>query len=405
MAEKERPRANELLKAALEKAENDYETNLDNLIDAATQAIEDAYDPETGSWRSGQDPRDIIREFTRDAGELANSYYDVQRGLWEQCAGLDLPEFDHAEPVEPDRVLWQQMKGFSDTDFNGLTYKQVVAGQSRAGLTIENLWPDLSNLDDVQQLISDMIMTSTRLTTQRNLRIDPSEPRWARFCHGAKPCAFCVMLASRGYEYLSKETAQLGGGFHDGHCHCTVGVSWGADKTLLDKQREWEDMYDAAVGKAGGDRDTNAIMVAMNHLYPDRLRGGVYELSRPWPDEVVHLYGEKWEHIIRGHAARYAKDAPDEDRGNTRFPDDWDDEYIKWAVKETVVNPDYVKLQGTERKSYYRIIDDDVMIRVWLQITKETNGRFKIHTAYPVTPQQRERIWQSIKQSQKPTEH
>ena len=79
MAEKERPRANDLLKAALEKAENDYETNLDNLIDAATQAIEDAYDPETGSWRAGRDPRDIIREFARDAGELANSYYDVQR--------------------------------------------------------------------------------------------------------------------------------------------------------------------------------------------------------------------------------------------------------------------------------------------------------------------------------------
>ena len=38
MVEKERPRANDLLKAALEKAENDYETNLDNLIDAATQA-------------------------------------------------------------------------------------------------------------------------------------------------------------------------------------------------------------------------------------------------------------------------------------------------------------------------------------------------------------------------------
>lgn len=70
MAEKERLRANDLLKAALEKAENDYETNLDNLIDAATQAIEDAYDPETGSWRAGRDPRDIIREFTRDAGSL-----------------------------------------------------------------------------------------------------------------------------------------------------------------------------------------------------------------------------------------------------------------------------------------------------------------------------------------------
>lgn len=381
MAEKERPRANDLLKAALEKAENDYETNLDNLIDAATQAIEDAYDPETGSWRAGRDPRDIIREFTRDAGELANSYYDVQRGLWERYAGLSLPEFDHADPMEVDRVLWQQMKGFSNTDFNGLTYKQVMAGQSRAGLTIEDLWPDLSNPDDVQQLIADMIMTSTRLTTQRNLRTDPSEPRWARFCHGAKPCAFCVMLASRGYEYLSKETAQLGGGFHDGHCHCTVGVSWGADKTILDKQREWKDMYKAAVAEAGDDRDTNAVMVAMNHLYPDKLRGGVYELSRPWPEDVVHVSGRLWRHIIDGDPTGkggHAAWATIEDK--THFPDDWDVEKIKWAVNETIASPDTD--EPGARPMSRQMTKTIEGVKVLVKLTRRKNG-WRVSTAFP----------------------
>ncbi len=33
--------------------------------------------------------------------------------------------------------------GFNNTDYNGLTYTQVKNGQSRAGLTIDDLWPDL----------------------------------------------------------------------------------------------------------------------------------------------------------------------------------------------------------------------------------------------------------------------
>ena len=55
---------------------------------------------------------------------------------------------------------------------------------------------------------------------------DPSKPRWARVPVG-QTCEFCVMLASRGFVYLTRETASLGGGFHNGRCDCNVVPSWG----------------------------------------------------------------------------------------------------------------------------------------------------------------------------------
>ena len=52
----------------------------------------------------------------------------------------------------------------------------------------------------------------------------------------------------------------------------------------------------------------------MNHLYPDDVSGGVYELSKEWPDEVIRPRGQVWDHIFAGHGpgTRVA--------GKTHFP-------------------------------------------------------------------------------------
>ena len=46
--------------------------------------------------------------------------------------------------------------------------------------------------------------------------------KWARVPTGLETCAFCFMLASRGFAYLSEEKAKSGDhGYHD-HCDCVV---------------------------------------------------------------------------------------------------------------------------------------------------------------------------------------
>ena len=52
------------------------------------------------------------------------------------------------------------------------------------------------------------VMYSGRETVARLCEHDPSEPRYARVPRGAKTCAFCTMLCSRGWVYRSEKTAK-----------------------------------------------------------------------------------------------------------------------------------------------------------------------------------------------------
>jgi hypothetical protein len=362
------------LQRLLDKAHRDYQTNIDNLIDAATDEME------TVLSRSPLDAQELVREYASDASQLANDYYDDLRALWSEYSSTPLPDFDHAALVDTDRTLWQVQGGFSDTDFNGLTYQQVKAGRSKAGKTVEDLWPSFSNLDDSQQFISDMIASSTRLTMQRNIRIDPTNPRWARVASGRNPCAFCVMLAGRGFAYTSQETADFGGSFHDGHCHCTIVPSWGANKVLTASQSIWKSMYDAAKDSAATS-SAGDIAQAMRRLYPDDLRDGVLETTKPWPDDVTQISGKVWSHILigeengKGGHASWAKNP-----GKTHFPNTWSEQKIKWAIKETVANPDAEPTDFGNRQNRDKTIEN-VHIRVKLSITKHG---YRVRYAYPI---------------------
>lgn len=66
--------------------------------------------------------------------------------------------------------------------------------------------------------------------------------RWARVPRGAETCPFCIMLASRGFVYWSKESADLFGHEHE-HCDCDIIPSFSdADLEGYDHS-EYEEMY------------------------------------------------------------------------------------------------------------------------------------------------------------------
>lgn len=277
--------------------------------------------------------------------------------------------------------------GFSGTDYNGLTYTQSKSGQSRAGVTIDDLWPSFDSIDDLQQWLADFIEASARYTAQHNVANDPTKPRWARVCHGAKPCSFCIMIASRGYVYLSRETADFGGEFHKGKCHCSIEASWGGNQAISTQQAEWGRMYRAAVKEAGS-KDDNAVTVAMNHLYPDLVSGGVYDLSAEWPDSVKQVSGHVWEHILVGDpkTGRGGHAATAKVKGKTRFPVSWDEKKIKWAIRETVAAPREAVLGPRPNKRFQvrNIEGVDVVVElVW------KTDKWRVITAYPA----REGAW------------
>ena len=214
---------------------------METIADYADQLAGSLFDPDDPASSLALTDPDAIADAARDivniAQEAADSRYMVQRAAWAQAAGADFPGFAGADREEWTRVMWDVQKGFSDTDFNGLTYGQVMAGRARSGVTIMDLLPKAAsgNADDLQQAYADFLRQMAMHAAQRqqmaDIAADPTRPRWARVPRGRVTCAFCTMLAGRGFVYTSEEAAGGGlGNVYHAHCDCEPVPSWGEAK-------------------------------------------------------------------------------------------------------------------------------------------------------------------------------
>lgn len=121
-----------------------------------------------------------------------------------------------------------------------------------------------------------LIYYSARDTVRRNVATDPGRPRYARVPTGAHTCAFCEMLASRGFVYHTKTTAGMFDKFHD-DCDCQIVPEW-------DQHAAHIDGYDPDAMHArflhaqreAGTGNTDQILAQMRRLYPDAYSDGVH---------------------------------------------------------------------------------------------------------------------------------
>lgn len=128
------------------------------------------------------------------------------------------------------------------------------------------------------------VQYSGRETVARNVRYDPSKPRFARVPTGAKTCAFCELVASRGFVYLSERSATVTGLMRKYHndCDCQVVGEWDKDThhiegydpdTMYDKYLH---ARDAAESESGGQTpSTESILANMRRMYPNDFTDGV----------------------------------------------------------------------------------------------------------------------------------
>lgn len=65
----------------------------------------------------------------------------------------------------------------------------------------------------------------------RNGKRDPLKPRYARVPSGAETCRFCIMLASRGFVYRTKESAGEGNHYH-ANCDCRIVPGFDGETTV-----------------------------------------------------------------------------------------------------------------------------------------------------------------------------
>lgn len=93
--------------------------------------------------------------------------------------------------------------------------------------------------------------------------------KWARVPQGLTTCAFCIILASHGFYYHSKETA---GGvdpsrFHN-DCDCLVVPSWSDNCSVAGYEpKALEEKYKQAKAAIGGNTDLNKVTAKMRRMY------------------------------------------------------------------------------------------------------------------------------------------
>lgn len=131
------------------------------------------------------------------------------------------------------------------------------------------LGPLFSSSPDAPQALSDLDLVVDRLVKQQgretialSVDADPDGARYARVPTGAKTCAFCLMLASRGPRYHSLESAGQARSYH-GECDCTPTPIW--DEADLPAGYDPDALYEQyyAARQAAGSGNTKKILAAL----------------------------------------------------------------------------------------------------------------------------------------------
>lgn len=279
----------------LDAAYKNYQDSIENLTDAATDEIE------TALTRGDMALKEIVREYVTDASQLAKDYHHLLRQAWSEYSGTEFPPFSDDGLVDFDRVLWQTVHGVANTDYPGLKFRDVKSGSNKFGVTMDDLWPSMANIDDAQQFIGDMIAAATRAQTQRSIRRDPTKPRWARVPQG-KSCAFCTMLAGRGFAYTSEEAAGGDGNTYHDHCHCRVIPSWGKQTLTGYDPKHYASMYDGTKDAAGKGASYRERLRLMRRAYPDELRDGVHETqTHKWEYDWIDIDDDELDRLKDFH--------------------------------------------------------------------------------------------------------
>lgn len=119
------------------------------------------------------------------------------------------------------------------------------------------------------------VLYGSRETVRRNVSQDRSRPRWARVPSGAITCAFCLVMASRGFAYHSEESAGHMNSYHD-DCDCMIVPEWDSSPAKIDgyDPDEWYEMYLTASADINS-TSLHLVLDRMRAMYPESLTDGL----------------------------------------------------------------------------------------------------------------------------------
>lgn len=191
----------------------------------------------------------LVQQYGEIAATVAADFFD---GLRDDAPVQEDFKAVMAEPVESERVRastrWAIAPLFTPTIDSVL--REAVQRQA---------------LSRLEQVADRFTLEAGRRTVVLSAASDPAKPKWARVPVGPT-CAYCLIYASRGAVYTSRETALYKHGSHDKYhdfCNCTPTAFW--------EGQEYPEGYDpealyATYEKASENANTSGIKPVAKEL-------------------------------------------------------------------------------------------------------------------------------------------
>lgn len=152
----------------------------------------------------------LVDKYGDVSGSVAADWYDQIRAAWLESEQLPSDDYHAVAATNP----------YNASDLHReITYQLNTAAD---GDDMEHV------LDRLNARLDKWIRQAGRDTIISSTANDPRKPRYARVPKG-RTCAFCAMLASRGFVYASAETAGSFRKYHE-QCDCEIVPSWDAER-------------------------------------------------------------------------------------------------------------------------------------------------------------------------------
>lgn len=235
-----------------------YRDILKKLSDKAADEFRDAVWNVNGRWHGvglGAIPRQdlidyayaLITKYSEGATEAACEFYDAIAAL----AGVDVP------PAVP----------------------AATATVNDVGKTLNGVIKQSHNQELIASAMGRLVKQAGQDTTLQNALRDGAEFAWIP---SGDTCAFCITLASRGWQTASKDVIKNGHAEHiHGNCDCAYGVRFNGSPSYTGyNPQRYKRMYEDAPLKQGeADTPKNRINAMRRETY-DEYRDEINEQKR-----------------------------------------------------------------------------------------------------------------------------
>lgn len=280
--------------------------------------------PETGEWepydpkaaRRADEPTVSRRELEEYAATI-DKLADTASTSLETVLAADLQAFDPnmgakewdelrellIEDLYQTRLYWGDAAGLAACEF----YDKVIASRDASGrfgtATLPNQIARKVCVDAIRALARHLfegnhqkfveevtknahngVRRYANDTVLANVKRDGGKGvRFARVPVGVETCAFCIMLASRGFVYHSEATASANGHVHP-NCDCKIVPGFEGDVIEGYDPRTYEAIYDAG-NKGKGMNDTlnnirREILYPVNKDHINEVRRALYARNK-----------------------------------------------------------------------------------------------------------------------------